>query len=106
MIIRDQHSAEDINCIRQLMADYQTSMGLDLEFQGFSTELKHLPGRYSAPDGALLSGVLDGKIRGCVALRNIESGICEMKRLYVSPEARGSRMGRRLAEEIISIAKR
>lgn len=43
---------------------------------------------------------------GCVALRPFEQGVCEMKRLFVKPEYRSKGVGKALANEIISEAKK
>jgi len=89
---------------RRLFREYEQFLGVDLCFQGFEAELAGLPGRYGPPTGALLMA-LDGEhAAGCVALREIGQGICEMKRLYVRPAYRGLDLGRQLARSIIGQA--
>ena len=91
--------------MRELFIEYQHSLGVDLEFQGFSAELERLPGPYQAPSGAILVALLDGVICGCVAIRRLGETTAEMKRLYVKPKCRGTGMGKQLAEAAITEAR-
>ena len=72
---------------------------------GFERELDLLPGEYAPPDGRLFLALQGGKPAGCAALRRIEVGTGEMKRLYVRPAFRGSGAGRALALEVIATAR-
>jgi ribosomal protein S18 acetylase RimI-like enzyme len=109
--ISTPRTTADHEAIKALFREYAQSLGFSLAYQDFDKELADFPGKYSAPDGALLLATVDGVAAGTVALRKLEAGICEMKRLYVRPEFRGRRtadgrsIGRALAEDIVSIGR-
>ena len=90
-------SPGELAAVRALIEEYQRSLGVDLEFQGFSHELAHLGEMYGPPDGALFLAVLAGVPIGCVGVRRFDARCCEMKRLYVRPQGRGHGLGRALA---------
>lgn len=82
--------------------------------QNLDDELRTLPGKYAEPSGCILLAFdSDNHPIGCVALRPIDAAphdrpgerICEMKRLYTRPAARGLGAGRRLCEELIAFAR-
>lgn len=102
MLITHAKTTDEINEVRLLFREYAAFLGVDLCFQGFEAELAGLPGKYAPPQGALVIAKDGPSIAGCVALRKLEDGICEMKRLFVRPPYKKQGIGRALAERIIN----
>jgi len=105
MVIVPAATPVQIDRVRELLLEYARSLGFDLCFQGFDRELAGLPGDYAPPRGRLLLAMDEDAPAGCVALRESEPGICEMKRLYVRPAHRSKGIGRMLAEKVIADAR-
>lgn len=97
---------EDIEIAKQLFVEYADCLGFNLSFQNFEEELANLLGKYALPEGCLLIAEYDGEIAGCVALRKLSDGVCEMKRLYVKQKFRELKIGKALAEAVIQQARK
>jgi GNAT superfamily N-acetyltransferase len=110
IVVREAVGDADLALVRSLMESYgaflsgSPSGSANMCLSGFRDELDALRGKYSA----LLLATVDGVAAGCVALRRLPTmeGACEMKRLWVEPDFRGMRLGRRLVEDAIQWARR
>src|SRR3569623_1410072 len=97
----------DMAAVRDLFGAYAAGLSTDLAYQDFDAALAALPGKYAAPQGALLiARDAAGDPLGCVALRPLGDRVSEMKRLYVAPAARGTGLGGALMRAIIDEARR
>jgi len=104
--IRPAEMPAELPVVRALFLEYARGLGIDLGFQEFEAELAALPGKYAPPRGRLLLAFDGDSAAGCVALRPVDHRTCEMKRLYVRPQARGQRLGWRLAQRICDEAQK
>ena len=102
--IQHTETAAEVANARTLFREYEAWLDMDLCFQSFEEEVRDLPGRYSKPEGRLLLASSYEKLAGCIALRKIEEGICEMKRLYLRDGFRGLGLGRAMIERVIEDA--
>ena len=130
MEIRSARFPRDAPVLRDLFREYARWLQADLCFQGFEEELATLPGKYARPGGDVLICTRDGAkgagdgdigygkarrgnthgkrastVLGCIAYRPHSEGVCEMKRLWVRPEAQGMGLGRTLVLELESRAR-
>ena len=99
-------AAQDLEDVRILFGEYAGLVAEALCFQGFDQELAALPGDYAPPGGILLIARDSDEAAGCVALRRLDAGSGEMKRMYVRDAYRGSGLGRRLAAAVIDEARK
>lgn len=99
-------SQEDLQAAISLFRAYAISLGIDLSFQDFDTEISSMPGKYAAPAGEILLAYdTNSTPIGCVALRPLSPPeSCEMKRLYVLPQGRGLGLGRALIKALLTVA--
>ena len=96
----------DITAVRAILREYIDWIALDLAFQEIDAELDGLPGDYAPPRGVLLVAVDGERYAGMIALRPYADRICEMKRLFVRPDARGLGLARRLIDALLEEARR
>ena len=110
--VTDATSPTQLDDVRSLMRSFEGwhrvrhAAYLDLidayfDPAAYEDELRALPGKYQAPFGALLLATVDSKPAGCVAMRPIDDGCCEMKRMFVYPQFHGQGVGRALAEAVV-----
>lgn len=101
-IIRRAEFPIDSAAVLDIWREFIANSPVNLDYQNNEVEFATFTEKYAAPYGCVLLAEADGVVEGCVAMRQVTATICEMKRLYVRPEARGKRLGRDLAEQLIA----
>lgn len=105
MTITPARFPEDNDALIAIWREYVASPQTRLDWQDNDADFANLPDRYAPPDGCVLLARSGDVVTGCIAYRRVDAAICEMKRLYVRPVARGAGLGRRLVEAPIDSAR-
>ena len=105
-LVTVDRAGADLDATRDLFLEYAESLAFNTCFGGFDEELAALPRDHVSPHGCLLLARQGGEAAGCVAVRRIDAGTCEMKRLYVQPRFRRAGLGRALGVAAIECARR
>ena len=95
---------------KQLLTEYGHYMYKELNLvdgkDSFYEKLKKFSGEeYEKPNGVFIIAYHNSIPVGIAGLRRFDATACEMKRMYVRPEYRGSKIGEALCIEVIKLAK-
>lgn len=105
LIIRRAETPKDIRAVKTIFIEYlhfvEDYLGQSLSFQGTETEFADFPHTYNA----LFIAELDGGPVAACGVKPFKDKICELKRLYCRPSARGHGAGLRLCNAAIKTAK-
>jgi ribosomal protein S18 acetylase RimI-like enzyme len=89
---------------RTITQDYMQWLDMNLDFQNTKREFQLFEKMYGKPEGCFIYATINGAIAGGVAIRKLDSKVCEMKRLFVYNSCQGKGLGELLCKEIISIS--
>ena len=74
--------------------------------QGKLSEMEDVQKNYFNNGGTFLVTVDDGRIIGTGAIRFLDRGVCELKRMWLLSEYHGQGLGYRMMQELFSIARK
>ncbi len=104
-------NADDWRAARRLVDELVTWMCGELgtdprEAQhGSAEEFRDMAGFYSLPHGIFLIGRVDGRPAGSMGIRLLDADTAELKRVWVTPEARGRGLAPRMLERSFDAAR-
>jgi len=114
MEIQQADRDTDIDAVRALLLEYlqwttENFTSLDGKKVAIKTMFDHSMADlalFFPPDGALLIATCNANAVGIGFLKKIRPDACEIKRMYLRPEARGSGLGKKLLLAMISRARK
>ena len=97
---------EKVTPSHQLASDLIRELDRELE-QRYPVEAIHTlhPAEMVSFPGVFLLGRCEGEVVACGAVRPLDPGLAELKRMYVRPAARRRGFARRLLEELEAVAR-
>jgi putative acetyltransferase len=105
MSIRHADFPADTNLVLGIWREFIADAPVNLDYQNNEAEFANMPGKYARPEGCVMLAEQGDGVAGSIAFRKVSAEICEMKRLFVRPHARGSGLGRALIERLIEEAR-
>jgi putative acetyltransferase len=93
-----------LESIRQLWREYAAMPHTIGRWMTVDADIAALPMPFTGGESILLLAHRDDVPLGCGALRPLEPGIGEIKRVYVRPAARGLGVGRQIMDALLSSA--
>jgi ribosomal protein S18 acetylase RimI-like enzyme len=105
LVIREVHQAPDVTEVRRLVLAHADARAATPGVEYMRADAERMPGPYVAPRGGLWLALVGDVAIGCVALRPLDDGTAEVKRMYVDSASRGRGAGRALLEALIAGAR-
>jgi len=96
---------QDLDTVLAIYREYISTTSADLAFQNNEQDFLQLAQTYSSPESQIFLGLDEKQILGCAAFKRYTEDICEMKRVYVRPQARGLGLGASLVKQIVQQAR-
>jgi ribosomal protein S18 acetylase RimI-like enzyme len=101
-----QVRAEDREAVTTELAAYLAHIGEDLDGDGLDHDIAHWEVEYDGGAGILLVVESEaGEIVGTAAVRRLDVGVAEIKRMWVRPACQGHGLGRRLMDRCLEEAR-
>lgn len=104
-VVREVSSEADVAQVRALVKAHGDARASTPGVEYVYADADRLPGPYVPPLGGLWIAVADSAGIGCVALRPIDEGAAEVKRMFVDAEWRGRGVGRALLSALVNGAR-
>ncbi|MBF9036584.1 GNAT family N-acetyltransferase [Rhodobacterales bacterium HKCCE2091] len=114
--VRPAVSEADLDDVRRLCRDYRAALVAATRDRPeiaetyyaageFETLLADLPNRHAPPDGAIWLGTVAGAPRGCGMIHHVGPATCEIKRVFVADDARGTGLGKAIVAHAMAEAR-
>ncbi len=96
---------DDVAGVARLVVSTLAEFGFSSQVGGVERDLAAVPEHYCAPRAGFWVAEEEGAIVGTVALRPKDGSTCELKRLYVRADCRGTGLGERLYQRAEAFAR-
>jgi putative acetyltransferase len=104
-VVREVHDSSGVAEVRRLVLAHAEARATTPGVEYMRADAAGLPGPYVPPRGGLWLATSDDTGIGCVALRPLDGGIAEVKRMFVDAAWRGRGVGRALLEALLAGAR-